>query len=453
MKNKILKPVMKGSISMRTDVLTDREYLGITIPFMLSTMTQPLMGAVNTAVMGQLPDPKYIAAVSLGAILFNNIYWFFGFLRVSTSGYAAQALGSGSKDENFLAFLRPLFIAMLVSCSCIILQEPVLTAYLGLVAPAADVAKLCAEYYEILIWGAPLVLFNYVSLGWLMGQTRVRASVFMQVSSNVLNMILSIWFVFGLHFDIEGVAWATLLSQFYGAVVGCWLMWIYGDFDYRKFNYKTVLEAGTLVKMLSVNANLMIRTACLLTVNNIIAAAGAALGTVFLAANAVLFQLKDIMSFLVDGMANGASIFSGRALGQNSKELVWQTLKMTYKWLFVLVVLLMSGFALSSTFWINCFTDIVEVAALAETYKWYVFAYPLFAGIGLALYGMFTGATCTAPVRNMMIMALAVFWPAEHVLVPLWGNDGLWISFLLFVGSQSLILFLSLSKLRKIFKK
>ena len=304
---------MKGLVLVGQSVLTDKEYLGITVPFMLSTMTQPLMGAVNTALMGQLSDPKYIAAVALGAILFNNIYWFFGFLRVSTSGYAAQALGSGSKEESLLAFLRPLFIAMIVGCSCIILQQPILTAYIALVAPAADVAELCSVYYEILIWGAPLVLFNYVSLGWLMGQTRVRASVFMQVSSNVLNIILSMWFVFGLHFSIEGVAWATLLSQFYGAVVGCLLMRIYGDFDYRKFNYKTVLEAGTLVKMLSVNANLMIRTACLLTVNNILAATGAALGTVTLAANAVLFQMKDIMSYLVDGMANGASIFSGRA--------------------------------------------------------------------------------------------------------------------------------------------
>lgn len=438
---------------MRTNVLTDREYLGITIPFMLSTMTQPLMGAVNTAVMGQLSDPKYISAVALGAILFNNIYWFFGFLRVSTSGYAAQALGSGSKEEGLLAFFRPLFLAMLVSCSCIILQKPILAAYLGLIAPAADVAQLCSDYYKILIWGAPLVLFNYVSLGWLMGQTRVRASVFMQVSSNVLNMILSMWFVFGLHFNIEGVAWATLLSQFYGALVGCWLLGIYGGFDYRKFNYKTVLEPGTLVKMLSVNANLMIRTACLLTVNNIIAAAGAALGTVVLAANAVLFQLKDIMSFLVDGMANGASVFSGRALGQKNRALFWQILKMTYKWLFVLVFLLMLGFTFGSTFLINCFTDLEEVAVLAETYKYYVLIYPLIAGIGLALYGMFTGATYTVPIRNMMLIALAVFWPVERLLVPLLGNDGLWISFLIFVGIQSLILFYSLRKLReKIYK-
>lgn len=434
---------------MGHSALTDKEYLGITIPFMLSTMTQPLMGAVNTAVMGQLPDPKYIAAVALGAILFNSIYWFFGFLRVSTSGYAAQALGSGSREASMLAFLRPLFIAFFVSCCCIILQKPILEAYLNLVAPAADVAILCIAYYDVLIWGAPLVLFNYVSLGWLMGQTRVRASVFMQISSNVLNMFLSCWFVFGLELGIEGVAWATLLSQLYGAVIGCLLMRIYGDFDYRHFEYSKVVEPSALFKMLAVNANLMIRTACLLTVNNIIAAAGASLGTVVLAANAVLFQLKDIMSFLVDGMANGASIFSGRALGQKNKALFWQTLRMTYKWLLVLILILVAGFAASGSFWINCFTDIQEVAALASAYQNYVLVYPLIAGIGLALYGIYTGATCTAPVRNMMLVALAVFWPVERVLVPLWGNDGLWTAFLIFVGMQSLILFFSLKGIMK----
>ena len=155
------------------------------------------------------------------------------------------------------------------------------------------------------------------------------------------------------------------------------------------------------------------------------------------------------MSYLVDGMANGAAIFSGRALGQKNRDLFWQTLRMTYKWLFVLVVVLMAGFGASGTFWIRCFTDIGEVAALAGAYRYYVLLYPLIAGIGLALYGMFTGATYTAPVRNMMMAALAVFWPAERLLVPLYGNDGLWLSYLLFVGTQSLILFLSLKKLRK----
>lgn len=173
-------------------LLTDREYLGLTIPFMLSTMTQPLMGAVNTAVMGQLPDPKYIAAVSLGAILFNNLYWLFGFLRVSTTGYAAQAFGAADKRLGMLAFFKPLVLAMLISACCILFQKPILELYLAMIGAAPEVNELCRDYYYILIWGAPLVFGNYVALGWLMGQTRVRASVFMQVSMNVLNMALSI---------------------------------------------------------------------------------------------------------------------------------------------------------------------------------------------------------------------------------------------------------------------
>ena len=277
-------------------LLTDREYLGLTVPFMLSTMTQPLMGAVNTAVMGQLPDPKYIAAVSLGAILFNNLYWLFGFLRVSTTGYAAQAFGAADKRLGMLAFFKPLVLAMLISACCILFQKPILELYLAMIGAAPEVNELCRDYYYILIWGAPLVLGNYVALGWLMGQTRVRASVFMQVSMNVLNMALSIWFVFWLHMDITGVAFATLLSQLYGGILSVVLMYYYGDFDYKALPWSELLDWREFIGMLQVNVNLMIRTACLLTVNNIIAAVGASFGTVVLAANAVLLQLKDIMS-------------------------------------------------------------------------------------------------------------------------------------------------------------
>ena len=145
-------------------LLSDKEYLCLTIPFMLSTMTQPLMGAVNTAVMGQLPDPKYIAAVSLGAILFNNLYWLFGFLRVSTTGYAAQAFGAQDKRLGMLAFFKPLVLAGVISLLCLLLQKPLVDIYLNMIGAAPDVNALCREYYYILIWGAPLSFFNYVTL-------------------------------------------------------------------------------------------------------------------------------------------------------------------------------------------------------------------------------------------------------------------------------------------------
>ena len=430
-------------------LLTDREYLGLTVPFMLSTMTQPLMGAVNTAVMGQLPDPKYIAAVSLGAILFNNLYWLFGFLRVSTTGYAAQAHGAADQRLSMLAFFKPLVLATIVSLLCIVLQRPIVDCYLGMIGAAADVNYLTRRYYYILIWGAPLTFFNYVALGWLMGQARVRASVFQQVSMNVLNMLLSVCFVFGLHLQIEGVAYASLLSQLYGALLGAGLMHHYGNFDYSKLPWGELLDWRQFIGMLQVNANLMIRTACLLTVNNIIAAVGASLGTVVLAANAVLLQLKDIMSYLIDGMANGAAIFSGKAVGSKDRQLFDETIRMTYKWLLVLALLLMGGYYLTSTQSIRLFTSIQEVIAMAQTYELYVLFYPVCAGVGMVLYGVFCGATRTAPVRNMMLIALAVFYLLQHFLVPVWGNSGLWLALLGFMLAQSIVLTIFLKGLIK----
>lgn len=433
------------------NLLTNREYLGLTVPFMLSTMTQPLMGAVNTAVMGQLPDPKYIAAVSLGAILFNNLYWLFGFLRVSTTGYAAQAFGAADRELGTLAFFKPLVLALLISIACIVLQKPILEGYLAMIGAAPEVNALCREYYYILIWGAPLVLGNYVALGWLMGQTRVRASVFMQVSMNVLNMALSIWFVFGLHMDIVGVAFATLLSQLYGGVISVVLMYYYGEFDYKNLPWGEFLDWRTFIGMLKVNVNLMIRTACLLTVNNIIAAVGASFGTVVLAANAVLLQLKDIMSYLIDGMANGAAIFSGRAVGAKSGAGLDAAIRMTFKWLVVLAVILMGVYAAVNEFFIRLFTNIDEVVAMAMTYNAFVLFYPVCAGIGMVLYGVFCGATRTAPVRNMMLLALAVFYLLQWQLVPKIGNSGLWLALLGFMAAQSVILLYYLKSLRKEF--
>ena len=433
------------------NLLTNREYLGLTVPFMLSTMTQPLMGAVNTAVMGQLPDPKYIAAVSLGAILFNNLYWLFGFLRVSTTGYAAQAFGAADRELGTLAFFKPLVLALLISLACIVFQKPILESYLAMIGAAPEVNALCREYYYILIWGAPLVLGNYVALGWLMGQTRVRASVFMQVSMNVLNMALSIWFVFSLHMDIVGVAFATLLSQLYGGVLSVVLMYYYGDFDYKNLPWGELLDWRTFIGMLKVNVNLMIRTACLLTVNNIIAAVGASFGTVVLAANAVLLQLKDIMSYLIDGMANGAAIFSGRAVGAKSGAGLDAAIRMTFKWLVVLAAMLMGVYAAGNEFFIRLFTNIDEVVAMAMTYNVFVLFYPVCAGIGMVLYGVFCGATRTAPVRNMMLLALAVFYLLQWQLVPKIGNSGLWLALLGFMAAQSVILLYYLKSLRKEF--
>ncbi len=399
--------------------------------------------------MGQLPDPAYIAGVSLGAVLFNTIYWLFGFLRVSTSGYAAQALGTGRWEDRVMSFCRPLVLAFLLSLLVILLQKPILLAFLKLVNPAPNVAAITARYFEILVWGAPFTLISYVALGWLMGQAKIKATMFMQVSSNVLNMILCIILVNGFSYDVAGVAAAALIAQGYGCLVGLWEMNRLGGFRWWEVPFKIVFKWRAFGEMLRTNANLMARTACLMTVNNLFAASGAAFGTEVLAANAVLLQIQYILSYMLDGMCNTASLFTGRAIGQNNQELFEDTRKMSLKWLAALAVLLSGFYALASGLLISIFTSTPEVLALTDQYRNYVILYPFCAGLGLVTYGMYTGATYTAPIRNMMFLALIIFVVARQILTPVYGNDGLWASYLIFYSAQSIFLSLFFKQLRR----
>ena len=206
--------------------LTYKDYLQVTVPFMISTVTQPLLGAVNTAIMGHMDNAMYIAAVALGVILFNNMYWLFGFLRVATTVFSAQALGEQSKESTSLSFFRPLIIALLISTDFIVGYPWIFDYYASFMHPDPEVIALMADYTDILIWGTPFVLVNYVTLGWLMGQMMIRATMIMQISMNVLNIGLSFLFVFGFDFGVKGVAWASLISQIYAFLVGLGAMYL-----------------------------------------------------------------------------------------------------------------------------------------------------------------------------------------------------------------------------------
>lgn len=428
--------------------LSSGQYLAVALPFMFSTVTQPLMGAVNTAVMGRMPDPAYIAGVSLGAVLFNTIYWIFGFLRVGTSGYAAQALGTGAWEDKVMSFYRPMVVAWVVSFFIILLQSPILHMFLKLVSPAQDVADICGHYFSILVWGAPFTLMTYVSLGWLMGQARIKATLVMQVSSNLLNMVLCVVLVLGLDWGVEGAAWSALIAQIYACLVGLYLMNLYGGFSWLKIP-KNIFKRRAFQDLLSTSGNLMFRTICLVTINNLFAASGAAFGTEVLAANAVLLQIQYVLSYMLDGLGNTASLFTGRAVGRRDKALFDATLKIGLKWLMIVAVSLSGGYALFNGFLIGIFTESQAVLDICAQYKHYVMLYPFCAGAGLMLYGMYTGATYTAPVRNMVIFATAAFILCRSELIPLWGNHGLWVAYLAYYASQSIFLAVFFRQLKR----
>ncbi|AOT69542.1 MATE family efflux transporter [Geosporobacter ferrireducens] len=429
--------------------MKSKEYLKLAIPFTISTITQPLLGAVDTAVIGRLEDPAYIGGVAVGTVIFSTLYWLFGFLRVSTSGYSAQALGTKDEKDSLFALFRPGIIALIVSAIFLMLQVTIISTAMKLIHPDAAVARQASTYFYILIWGAPFVLLNYVNLGWLMGRKKVKASMFLQIFTNILNIVLDILFVIYFKMGVAGVAYATLIAQATAFAIGFYLVSMNLNLLSVK-NYLTQLfDKTAFKKIMGVNTDLMIRTVCLLVVTNMFVAKGAALGTEMLAANAVLFQIHYMIAYFFDGFANASSVFVGTAVGEKNVKLYSEVLKISTKMTFILAVVMSLGIFFFREGIIHIFTVIESVIDLSLAYSLWLVIYPFAVGIGLVYYGLFTGATYTAPVRDSMLLSLAAFLMAYFGIVPLWGNHGLWFSYILFSLGRSIFLAFYITNFKK----
>ncbi|ASR47353.1 MATE family efflux transporter [Paenibacillus kribbensis] len=433
---------------------THRAYLALAIPLILSTITTPLLGAVDTAVIGHLSHASFLGGVAVGTLIFNTLYWLFGFLRVSTSAFTAQAAGAQNNDHSIAALMRPLAIALLVGGLFIILQKPILLASLQLIHPAQDVAAQAAIYFNIRIWGAPLTLVNYVLLGWLMGLSRVKATLFLQITMNVINMVLAIVFTQIMQWDVAGVAGATLIAEFLACVLGSilvlrssvWREWRQSG----KKDWQGWFGASELKSVMATNLDLMIRTACLLTMFNLFTSRSASFGTDQLAANAILLQIHYIMAYLFDGFANASSIMTGQARGAGDRKMLQRVIHLSWFW--TLLTGVVSGglyLALKEPL-IRLFTDNTTVISLTGPYNGWLVVFPLAAGLGLVFYGVFTGMTVTYPIRNSMLISLVFFLAALFWCVPHYGNHGLWLSFIVFALGRSLFLVIYLPRLKRI---
>lgn len=417
-----------------------RSYLGLAVPFIVSTITQPLLGAVDTAVIGRLDDPAYIGGVALGAVIFNTLYWIVGFLRVSTSGFAAQSLGSLNERDKYFAYFRPVMIALVIGAAIIGLQSGIRTAALWIYNPQPNVAPNVIEYFDIVIWGAPLVLTGYVNLGWLMGRKLVRETLILQISTNALNIILDLIFVLVMEWGVAGVAWATLIAQTYGLAVGLYIVSRKLKIN-RLAQWRTdLLEKQAMKRIMTVNSDLMIRTLCLLTMTNMFMAKSSQLGVKILAANAVLFQVQYMAAYFFDGLANASSVFAGKSAQERNPAEFEKTVRITTGYTAALALALTAAIALGRNDLLLLFTDLPDVLALCREYMVWLIIFPPVIGLGLVYYGLFTGATYTGPVRNSLIVALAVFIGAYFSAAPWWGNHGLWLSFILFSLTRSVYL-------------
>lgn len=416
--------------------MTQREYLRVLGPFVLTTMTQPLLGAVDTAVMGRLPEPSYIAGVAVGAVIFNTIYWLLGFLRVGSTGFSAQA---GDEPERLCkAVVLPGIMAAGLSVLILLLQRPIFAGAM-LVLELDDAARRVAEiYYTILVWGAPLVLGNYVMLGWLMGRSRIAAALLMQIGGNVLNMLLDVVFVLVLDWGPAGVAVATLIAQGFSFAAGA--VAVRRALPQEWHGMSRLVDVREMLRMARVNGHLFLRTVCLLIQTNMFMATSAGFGTTVLSGNAVLIQIMLIFSYVFEGIANASSVFAGRAAGQGMPQLMEEARRATQLWTLLAMLLLVSSYALWRVPLLHLFTDLPEVLAVAEQYSLWGLLFPVVAGFGLSCYGLFTGASRTRPVFVSTLLALCAFAAVWAVAVPLWGNHGLWLAYSVFYAGRSLFL-------------
>lgn len=428
--------------------LSHKDYLKIALPFIFSTITQPLLGAVDTAVVGRLGDAAYIGGVSVGTVIFNTMYWLFGFLRVSTTGFSAQA--ENCHEKKTTAFFQPFIIAVAVSFLFLLFQSIIFKTTMYLLNPELMIKNVVKTYFYILIWGAPFVLVNYVILGWLMGQTYIKASLSMQIIGNVVNIILDFLFVFYFNFGVKGVAFSTLFSQILSTFIGIYFMKKY--YKFNNIDWKSILNKKNLIDIILVNFNLMLRTACLLIQRNVFTATSAAFGTTILAANAILLQIVAIISYMFDGLANASSVFAGKAIGQKSNKLMKFTWKITAQWTGFLVIITSIIYFFTSNYLIEVFTNLILVSSTAQKYTLWVLLFPLIASTGLTFYGIFTGSSVTKPIFTSTFLSLLVFLVVCKFTIPTYQNHGVWIALLSFYFSRTVFLIPNLNKTIKIIK-
>ncbi|NUF49604.1 MATE family efflux transporter [Gilliamella sp. ESL0250] len=419
-------------------------YLALVIPFIISTITTPLLGVVDTALVGHLPNPAFIAGIAVGTVIFNTLYWLFGFLRVSTTGFAAQAL-----DDPILlraSLIRPLFIAILLGIIFIICQSVIFNTAMQIIKPNQDVKHHAHTYFTILIWGAPFVLINYVLVGWLMGMAKIKAVLFLQVLINLLNIVMAMILVWGFQFDVSGVAFATLSAQIICTLLGIWFIYRYLPKAKQKTDLATILSWQSLKGVILVNSNLMIRTICLLIVTNHFISIGSSFSTEILAANAVLFQIHYLMAYLFDGFANASSVFSGKAKGTKDITLYSQTLRWSKLACIICPILLVAIWLTLDTTIIKLLTNQIDIIDICLQYQPWLIIFPIVVAGGLIYYGVFSGISYTSSIRDSMILSLILWLVSQYICVPIWGNNGLWLSYILFSLGRTLFLVIWIKK-------
>ena len=407
---------------------------------MLSNVSVPLVGIVDTAVVGHLPNATFIGAVALGAVVFSFLYWGFGFLRMGTTGLVAQDMGARDFDELRATLTRSLILALSLGLAILALRNPAGELAFWALDGSAMVEGFAKQYYAVRVFAAPATLVNYVILGFAIGVQNTRAALALMLLLNITNVLLDLLFVMGFGWGVEGVAAASVISEYTAALFGLLLMrQMLSRLGGRWQPYR-LFDRHRLKTLLGVNLNIFIRTLCLLFAFFHFTSTGAKLGDIILAANAVLMHLFTFMAYSLDGFAHAVEALAGSAYGARNRWAFVSAVRASTACAFLVSIVYCVVYAGFGSSIVALITGIAEVRTTAGEYLPWLVVAPVVSVWSFQLDGIFVGTTRAVAMRNAMLVSLAVFLAAVWLLLPLWGNHGLWAALIVLMGTRAITL-------------
>ena len=416
-------------------------------PIILANISVPLLGAVNTAVVGHLPEPYYIGAVAIGAMLFNFIYHLFNCLRMGTTGPTAQARGAGDPAEVRAMLGRALLLAGVIGGVLVALQLPILGIALWLINASAEVEHYAREYFLIRVWAMPAVLGSYALVGWLYGMRDARMPLLILLATNGVNIVLSVLFVFGFGWGVPGVAIASLIAEYAGFAVGLLCVWRVLRSLPDDGRRNRLLGGAQLRRMLAINTDIVLRTFCVVSVLAVFMAKSAELGDVALAANQVLHHFLMFTSFGLDGFAHAAEAILGESVGRRDRENFRRNMRVVFLWAALVAALNVLVYLAAGPALIALLTSIPEVREMAAAWLLWPALIPLVAVWAYTYDGVYLAATRTRIMRNTVIVSFIAFLVVLHAAMPVFGNAGLWAAVATFLALRGVLLHLFLPRL------
>ena len=417
----------------------DRQILRLALPSIVSNITVPLLGMVDVAIVGHLGDAAYIGAISVGAMIFNVIYWIFGFLRMGTSGMTAQALGARRLTDVAQLLVRSLAVALGVALAIIILQSPIRQLAFAIVQPESQIRNLTSTYFSICVWGAPAMLTMYGLTGWYIGMQNTRFPMVIAITQNVVNIIASLILVYGLGLGMKGVAWGTVIAQYVGMFLSCTLLLLYYRKLLKHLKWTGLFEKQKMLGFFKVNSDIFIRTIFLVAVNFYFLAAGARQGAVILAVNTLLMQLFILFSYVMDGFAFAGEALAGKSYGAKNASVFYAVIKRLILWGAIVVTFFTILYLIGGKPFLTLFTDDVDViSASAEFFPWAVVV-PLAGAMAFIWDGVYIGITATRGMLYSSVIATLIFFVLFLLLRESWANHALWFAFVVYLLTRGLI--------------